>query len=322
MSDYAAGRTSGVHDGGIGARDGGSPPPLLLGALGAAALIAVLLLVLFSVGGGGDDNAPGGPDEVGAAAAAPIASADGRVRLTVAFEGDGGGRILIAPRTDECTQACAHSFVNGTRVTVTAVPGRNSTFDGWGKACGGRKGCTFVMDRARALTVTFASKPDGLDEVCDGNADEPSYCADGSGTAASSSGDCVDGKDNDGDGLTDAAQDPGCDADDTEADSSPLDDFDETAPPPPPPAGVNDCADGKDNDRDGLTDSAQDPDCTSGTSETGASAPPPPPAATPKATTPSKSECNDGKDNDGDGLIDRAQDPGCEADGSEAGEEP
>jgi hypothetical protein len=322
MSDYAAGGSSGAHEGGVGVRDGGSPPPVLLGALGAAALIAVLLLVLFTVGGGGDDS-PTPPG--GAAAAAPIASTDARVRLTVAFEGDGGGRIVIAPRTDICRQNCAYSFVNGTRVVVTAVPGPNSTFDGWSNACGGRKGCTFVMDRARTLTVRFATKPAGGDAVCDGNADEPAFCADddGSGGGPIGGSDCVDGKDNDGDGLTDSAEDPGCAADDTEADSDPLDEG-ETAPPPPP-AAVNNCADGKDNDRDGLTDTAQDPDCTNGTSENGASAPPPPPpGATPKTSKPAapgaKSECRDGIDNDGDGLIDRAQDPGCEADGSEAGE--
>jgi hypothetical protein len=79
-------------------------------------------------------------------------------------------------------------------------------------------------------------------------------------------------------------------------------------PPAPPARAKNDCSDGRDNDGDGLTDTAQDPDCVAGTSEGG--------KATGTARAPS--ECRDGKDNDRDGLTDRAQDPGCAADGTEA----
>jgi hypothetical protein len=83
---------------------------------------------------------------------------------------------------------------------------------------------------------------------------------------------------------------------------------------PPPPAAA--CADGTDNDEDGLTDQA-DPGCHSDgnagnsesyvagdTDETNVIVPPPPAAA-----------CADGTDNDTDGLIDQA-DPGCHSDGN------
>jgi WD40-like Beta Propeller Repeat len=68
--------------------------------------------------------------------------------------------------------------------------------------------------------------------------------------------------------------------------------------PPPPPAA---CADGRDNDADGLID-LSDPGCASSSDndETNAPSPTPPPAL-----------CADGLDNDGDGLVDFPADPGC-----------
>jgi uncharacterized repeat protein (TIGR01451 family) len=98
---------------------------------------------------------------------------------------------------------------------------------------------------------------------------------------------CNDGLDNDGDGLTDFPDDPGC--------LSALD-LDEADTPQ--------CADGIDNDMDGDIDFPDDTSCSSfaDNDESG------PPA------------CNDGVDNDGDGQIDFPDDPGCQdaADVSEA----
>lgn len=90
---------------------------------------------------------------------------------------------------------------------------------------------------------------------------------------------CNDGVDNDGDGLTDYPDDPGCedafDADETDI-----------------PA----CADGIDNDNDGDIDFPNDTSCSSylDDDESG------PPA------------CSDGVDNDGDGQTDFPDDPGCQ----------
>jgi hypothetical protein len=126
---------------------------------------------------------------------------------------------------------------------------------------------------------------------------------------------CSDGLDNDGDGLIDAAQDPGCtnasdrsevadcadgldndgdgdiDQDDGGCDSA--SDHDEHSP-----ALV--CDDGLDNDADGSADYAEeggDPGCadTDDGSEQDSLLP-----------------CDDGLDDDGDGLID-SNDPGCTA---------
>ena len=85
---------------------------------------------------------------------------------------------------------------------------------------------------------------------------------------------CSDEVDNDGDGLVDFPDEPGC--------KSP-DDLSEAA----------DCADGIDNDGDGLVDYGADPGCRNR-----------------RDWASENPECNDGVDNDGDGLIDLA-DPQC-----------
>jgi hypothetical protein len=92
--------------------------------------------------------------------------------------------------------------------------------------------------------------------------------------AAPPTNQCADGIDNDGDGLIDYPQDPGCDS---------ARDNDETDPPPP----AAQCADGIDNDGDGKIDLA-DPGCVNSTDNDETDPPPPvfvsvpaTPAATP-----------------------------------------
>ena len=87
-------------------------------------------------------------------------------------------------------------------------------------------------------------------------------------------GNCSDGIDNDGDGLTDA-DDPDC----------------QTPPTTEGPPGDATCSDGIDNDQDGATD-GDDTDCQ----ET----PPPPTTEGP----PGDATCSDGIDNDQDGATD------------------
>lgn len=106
---------------------------------------------------------------------------------------------------------------------------------------------------------------------------------------------CSDGKDNDGDGLVDFPDDPGCTA---ETDDS------EDSPPAPQ------CSDGKDNDGDGKIDYPNDPGCTAPNQEDESD--PCPGEGCP--------ECSDGKDNDSNGTTDFPNDPGCSsaADNSES----
>ncbi|HVF77611.1 MAG TPA: hypothetical protein VNA28_04895 [Solirubrobacteraceae bacterium] len=281
MNDFTAGRAAGDgRQGGGGPVNGGAPPPVLMGALAVAMLIGIVLFALLGRFGG-DEGSGGGAAPVRDADAAPAAPAvqPDRVLLAVTMLGSGDGVIQIQPGDIACTKSCEHEFDTGTRVTVTADAKSDSTFSGWADACEGTGECSLRMDVGRALDATFDGKPTApVDPLC-------------------------------GDEDLGAAPDPACD-----------DGLDEPLPgeedldAPPVPSG--DCADGRDNDSDGLTDAAQDPNCSTGSSEggsggsTGGTTRPPPPGA-PK-------ECSDKVDNDGDGLIDTAQDPGCPGGGTEA----
>jgi hypothetical protein len=301
MSDFDAAPASGARKRATGPASGGSPPPVLVAALGAALVIAVGLVALFSSGGGGggDDFQPVPLD--GAAATAPAARK--RVQLTVSVDGDGSGRVRIASGV-ACSQSCERGFAFGKRLIVTADAADGSSFERWGDACSGTAHCSFVMDGDRSLTATFKSTSD-VAQQCDADVD-PSCSTATPTEPPAPAGDCQDGRDNDGDGLVDAAQDPDCEhGSESGSTASPT----PATPPktpaaPPPSATANQCADGRDNDGDGLVDRAQDPDCRTGRSEGAARA---------------QSECQDGRDNDGDGLVDSAQDPGCADGRTEAG---
>ena len=104
-------------------------------------------------------------------------------------------------------------------------------------------------------------------------------------------------------------QDPACPPDDL---------ADPDAPAQPREPGP-DCFDNIDNDDDGLTDTAQDPDCDTSGSESGTAAPPSGSASPPPPAAALPNQCTDGEDNDNDGLTDRAQDPDCERGRSESG---
>ncbi|MEE2786921.1 MAG: hypothetical protein VX589_06245 [Myxococcota bacterium] len=123
--------------------------------------------------------------------------------------------------------------------------------------------------------------------ACGGSSDDEasrplSRAADGGTNFASDlRADCSDGLDNDGDGLIDVSQDPGCE---NAQDPS---EVDEVRPQ---------CADDVDNDGDGLIDFGPDPGCDDFQDN--------------DETDPTVLQCDDGIDNDGDGLID-TQDPGC-----------
>lgn len=101
-----------------------------------------------------------------------------------------------------------------------------------------------------------------------------------SSSSSSTAPQCRDGRDNDGDGYVDFAQDGGC--------SSP-DDNDET--------GVTQCSDHQDNDHDGWVD-LDDMDCQNAQDNSEGQ------------STPTF-QCNDSFDNDGDGRVDFGSDYQC-----------
>ena len=307
MSDYVAGPGPG------GYRRAADPPPSGALPVVVLALVATLLLVgvIFMsilMTEGGDASTPAQP-------AAAAGAGEDRVLLEVTFEGDGSGEIEFDPGSESCSRNCRKEFPTGVRLTVTPRPAEDSTFDGWAHACNGDGRCSFVIDDNLSLTVAFEAKAVKerkqarvVKPECKGllpGEINPECSGDGAGDDPLTRSDCLDGRDNDRDGLTDAAQDPSCDDGNLESGKA--------APAAPPPRAASDCSDGNDNDGDGLTDTEQDPDCLEGENEAGT----PARRGDAGASRPA-SDCGDGRDNDGDGLIDTAQDPGCERDRSEA----
>ncbi len=100
---------------------------------------------------------------------------------------------------------------------------------------------------------------------------------------------CSDGKDNDGDGLIDFPDDPGCTSAEDDSEDSP------TSPQ---------CSDGRDNDGDGKIDYPNDPGCFSPLQDDETDDCP---------DGPMCPQCANLKDDDGNGLIDFPNDPGCSA---------
>lgn len=135
---------------------------------------------------------------------------------------------------------------------------------------------------------------DGIDNDGNGLIDYPndpgcSIAADNSESGFVSQ--CSDGIDNDGNGVVDYPDDQGC---------SSANDNNESG-------WVPECSDGIDNDGNGLVDFPNDPGCSSASDNSESGYVP---------------QCSDGIDNDGDGLIDYPNDPGCDSptDNDESGE--
>ena len=274
MSDFT-GPPSRADDDGSTSPDGG-PPVVLLAALGAALLIAIGLVAAFASLRGDDVGEPV-PERAGTTAT----TTDERVLLTVTVGGSGSGRVQITPSDVSCNRSCEYKFTADARVTATAEPSSGSTFEGWGGACPGDGRCSFVMDRPRSLSATFTEEP-AAEPVCEGvppEEQDPTCPPDPADPDAPTKPvepgpDCLDNVDNDDDGLTDTEQDPDCEASGSESGIPPAPNAttpapSATTPSPPPSALPNQCTDGEDNDDDGLTDRAQDPDCEKGRSESG-----------------------------------------------------
>jgi hypothetical protein len=257
-----------TDDGGSDSQIGG-PPPVLLAALGAALLIAVGLVFAFSSLTGADDGVPTSERT------AATVKGDDRVLLTVSVVGSGIGNVRLSPSGASCNSSCEYKFTPNTRVTATIRAEEGSNFRGWGDACSGTGRCSFVMDRPRIVSATFAPEP-VTEPLCESVAPEdrdPTCPEEEPGSAVEPvvpGPDCEDAIDNDDDGLTDSEQDPDCETTGSESGttSDPLDTTTpSTSPPPPPAIAPDECTDGRDNDADGLTDRAQDPDCEKGRSE-------------------------------------------------------
>lgn len=108
-------------------------------AIGAG---SISLLFFMSCGGGPASTTPPPP---------------GSFQLQVQAAGGGTGTISSAPSGINCGQTCSASFQQGTKVTLTATAGPNSTFAGWGGACSGAGTCTVTLSKDMSVTASFSS---------------------------------------------------------------------------------------------------------------------------------------------------------------------
>ncbi len=75
--------------------------------------------------------------------------------LKTSKSGKGFGSVTSSPAGISCGSVCSHSFIYGTKVTLTAKAASGSHFAGWTGACTGTGTCTVTMNAARSVTATF-----------------------------------------------------------------------------------------------------------------------------------------------------------------------
>jgi subtilisin family serine protease len=82
--------------------------------------------------------------------------------LTLNKMGNGGGTVNTNPAGEVCGNFCL-SYIDGTVVTLTAMPAFGTTFAGWtGSGCTGTGTCVVNMNAAKTVTVIFNTTPSFL----------------------------------------------------------------------------------------------------------------------------------------------------------------
>lgn len=71
----------------------------------------------------------------------------------------GLGKVTSNPAGIDCGTDCTESYVNGTSVTLTAIPSAGYTFTGWSGNCTGSSTCVLSMTAAKSVTATFNITP-------------------------------------------------------------------------------------------------------------------------------------------------------------------
>ena len=90
----------------------------------------------------------------------PAQSQTTSYQLTVTAPKAGTGTITSSPAGINCPSTCTASFPQGTQVALTATPGTNYFFAGWGGSCSGTT-CSLMLNAAASVSATF-NAGDGL----------------------------------------------------------------------------------------------------------------------------------------------------------------
>jgi|GEM_PF-2268334 len=89
------------------------------------------------------------------------------IRLSVTTNGD--GLVESAPSGISCGQDCSESYPFGTTVTLTARPGSQAIFSGWGGACSGTAPCELELTSDVRVLANFDDAPNTLSVNVQGN---------------------------------------------------------------------------------------------------------------------------------------------------------
>ena len=79
----------------------------------------------------------------------------GYYKLNVKKAGSGNGSVTSSPPGINCGNTCGAIFFETNSITLTAVAGKNSKFNGWSGACSGTEKCTLAMDANKSVTANF-----------------------------------------------------------------------------------------------------------------------------------------------------------------------
>jgi uncharacterized repeat protein (TIGR01451 family) len=93
---------------------------------------------------------------VAPAAAHAVVAAGQQSTVTVTRAGSGSGQVTGDDGVINCGATCAHTYSNGTLLTLTATPNGGSVFTGWLGACTGTGTCQLSISAAVAVSATFA----------------------------------------------------------------------------------------------------------------------------------------------------------------------
>jgi phospholipase C len=90
----------------------------------------------------------------GSGSTSPTTPSATAFQLTVTPPAAGSGTVTSTPAGINCPTTCTASFAKNTKVTLTANPGANFIFGGWGGACSGTT-CTLTITTTTSVTASF-----------------------------------------------------------------------------------------------------------------------------------------------------------------------
>ena len=86
----------------------------------------------------------------------PPPPSDVKFDLTINKGGSGAGTVTSRPAGLDCGTTCSAEFIEDTRITLTAEPGADNVFAGWGGACAGSgASCVITLNEDTSVAATF-----------------------------------------------------------------------------------------------------------------------------------------------------------------------